>query len=252
MIGWPQRSGTKTGLARHASRTFVLAGAVGWGAFAPAAIAQISPAPQNVVQLTAQGEVDITQDVLQITLSLTRQGAQSAEVQSQLRSALNAALAKAQPAAEKGRMDVHTGNFGLYPHYDKDGRIGNWQGTAELVLEGKDFDRITRTAGAIDSLTVSSVSFGLSSERRMAVEGEAQSSAIAMFRAKASRLAQDFGFKSYTLREVSVNESDNGSLPRPRMMAMAARASDSASSPIPVEPGQSRVTVTVSGSVQMQ
>ena len=59
-------------------------------------------------------------------------------------------------------MEVRTGNFSLYPRYGKDGKINGWQGSTELVLEGKDFPRITSTAGKIQSLTMGSVSFALS------------------------------------------------------------------------------------------
>jgi predicted secreted protein len=216
------------------------------------ASAQAAEPLVNVVQLSAQAEVDVTQDLLRMTLSSTRQGAQSALVQSQLKEALDAALAKAKKAVSPGEMDVHTGNFSLYPRYDKEGRISNWQGTAELILEGKDFPRITRTAGEIDTLTVSNISFGLSRDQRVKVENGAQQEAIQHFRAKAKELAQGFGFKDYTLREISVNANENGGLPGPRTMAMAAKSFDSSSAPVPVEPGKSRVTVNISGAVQMR
>ncbi len=206
---------------------------------------------QNVAQISASGSVDVQQDLLSIALNTTASGADANGVQAQLKQALDTALAQAKQAALPGQMDVRTGNFSLYPRYGKDSKINGWQGSAELVLEGRDFARITTTAGKIQTLTLGNVSFSLSREQRAKVEGDAQTLAIERFKAKAGEVAKGFGFTGYTLREVSVNANDQGYVPRPRVMAMQAK-SDMAESSVPVEAGKSTVQVTVSGSVQMK
>jgi predicted secreted protein len=215
------------------------------------ASAQGAPAqPQNVLQLTASGSVDAQQDLLMLTLTTTRDGADAATVQNQLKAALDAALTEARKAASPGQLEVRTGNFSLSPRYARDGKVTGWSGSAELVLEGRDFARITGTAAKIQTMTMGGVGFGLSREQRARVEGEAQSMAIERFKAKASELAKGFGFSGYTLREVAVNSNDQG-YPRPRMMAMELKAAQS-DAPVPVEAGKSSVVVTVSGSVQLR
>ncbi|WP_332776247.1 SIMPL domain-containing protein [Polaromonas sp.] len=206
---------------------------------------------QNVAQLSASGSVEVQQDLLSITMNTTRDGSDANTVQTQLKQALDTALAEAKKAALPGQLDVRTGNFSLYPRYGKDGKINGWQGSTELVLEGKDFARITSTAGKIQTLTLGHVGFALSREQRAKVEGEAQAQAIERFKAKASEIAKNFGFGSYTLREVAVNANDQGHTPRPRMMAMQAKA-EMSDAPISVEAGKSTVLVNVSGSVQMK
>ncbi|SFB95467.1 Predicted secreted protein [Polaromonas sp. OV174] len=206
---------------------------------------------QNVAQLSASGSVEVQQDLLSISMNTSRDGSDASVVQAQLKQALDSALAQAKQAASPGQMEVRTGNFSLYPRYGKDGKINGWQGSTELVLEGKDFSRITSTAGKIQSLTLANVSFALSREQRAKVEGEAQTLAIASFKLKAGEIAKSFGFADYSLRQVSINANDQSYGPRPRMMAMSAKA-DMAESPIPVEAGKSTVVVNVSGSVQMK
>ncbi len=208
--------------------------------------------PQNVVQLTASGSVEVQQDLIAITLRTTRDGADANAVQTQLKAALEAALAIAKPAALPGQLDVRTGGFSLYPRYGKNGQISEWHGTAELILEGRDIPRISATAGKVQSLTVGSVGFGLSREQRAKVEGEAQSQAIARFKARANEVARDFGFTGYTLREVSVNTNDQGFSPRPRMMAAESKMMSASDSSVPVEAGRTEVQVMVSGSVQLK
>jgi len=209
------------------------------------------PPPQNVLQLTATGTVEVQQDLLSLQLATTREGTDPTAVQTQLKTALETALVEARKTAQPGQMDLRTGNFSLYPRYTRDGKISGWNGTAELVLEGRDFARITQAAGRIQTLTMRGVNFGLSREERARVEGEAQAMAIAQFKGKAETLAKGFGFGGYTLREVAVNANDPGFSPRPRMMAMEAKSA-SADSAVPVEAGKSTVVVTVSGSVQLR
>ena len=206
--------------------------------------------PQNVLQLSASGSVEVQQDMLSMTLATTRDGADAAVVQSQLKAVLDAALAEARKNAQAGQLDVRTGNFSLSPRYTREGKINGWQGSTELVLEGKDFPRITQTAGRITTLSVGNIGFTLSREQRAKVETEAQTLAITAFKQKADELAKGFGFAGYTLREVSVNANQGGPI-QPRMMAAQAK-SFSSDSPVPVEAGKTSVVVQVSGSVQLK
>lgn len=221
---------------------------VSGGAFAQAAP---WPEPQNVLQLSASGTVEVQQDLLSMSLTTTREGSEAAAVQTQLKTALEAALAEAKRDAQPGLLDVRTGSFSLSPRYSREGKINGWQGSAELILEGRDFPRITQTAGRITTLTVGGVGFGLSREQRAKVEADAQTLAIDNFKQKADSLAKGFGFGGYTLREVSVNASQDGPV-RPRMMAMQASAKSMSDAPVPVEAGKTNVVVNVSGSVQLK
>lgn len=208
-------------------------------------------APRNVVQLSASATVEVAQDWLTLTLSTSRDGSDAAVVQTQLKQALDKALTAARQQTQDGRLDIHTGNFQLSPRYSREGGITGWQGSAELVLEGRDFARIASLAGNIGTLTVSRAQFSLSREAQDRVEVQAQTTAIDRFKSKAGEIAKGFGFATYTLRDVSVNGNDQGPTPWPRVMAMQAKSA-SADAPVPLEAGKSAVVVTVSGSVQLQ
>ena len=208
--------------------------------------------PQNVVSLQSTGTVEVQQDLLMISMNTTKEGVDATAVQTQLKTALDAALAEAKKSAQPGQLDVRTGAFSLYPRYARDGKITGWQGTTELVLEGRDFSRISATAGKINTLTLGQVTFTLSREARAKVEGEAQALAIERFKAKASEISKNFGFGGYSIREVSVNANDQGFTPRGRMEMMQAKSSIASDAPVPVEAGRSSVVVTVNGAVQMK
>jgi len=223
-----------------------------WMAAGAAAAQTVSIAPpQNVLQLSANSTVEVQQDLLSMTLSTTREAADAASVQTQLRTALDAALVEARKSAQPGQLDVRTGNFNLAPRYSREGKMTGWRGTASLVLEGRDFPRITQTAGRIGTLSIANVGFGLSREQQAKTETEAQSVAIDNFKQRADELAKGFGFSGYTLREVSVNAHLGGPV-QPRMMAMEAMAKAASDAPVPIEAGKANVVVNVSGSVQLK
>lgn len=232
------------------SRWLVAAAAL-CGALGLHAQQAIVAAPQNVIQLSANASLDVQQDLLSLSMGTTREGPDAATVQAQLKVALDAALTEARKAVLPGQLEVRTGYFSLYPRYGRDGKITAWQGTAELVIEGRDFARISSTAGKLQTVTVSGVSFSLSREQRAKVEGDVQASAIERFKVRAAEIAKAFGFAGYGLREVSVNTNDQGFSPRPRLMALEAKAASSELA-VPLEAGKTAVVVTVSGSVQLR
>jgi predicted secreted protein len=215
-----------------------------------AATAQTVAPPMNVMSLSASASAEVTMDLLSVTLSTTREGPDAGTVQSQLKQALDAALAEARRVAKPGQLDVQTGNFSLYPRYAAKGGITGWQGRAELLLEGRDTQAIAQLAGRIQTLTIGRVAYGLSREARERVEADVTAQAITRFRERALAHAQQFGFSGYTLREVQVGSQDApmfASAPPMRMRTAAASADEA----LPVEAGKATVTSTVSGSVQM-
>ncbi len=217
-----------------------------------AALADTLPPPQGVVSLTSSASVEVTKDLMTISLATTKEGQDPASVQSQLKQALDAALAEAKKSAKPGQLDVQTGNFSLQPRYTNKGVINGWLGTAELVVEGRDMQAIGQLTGRITTLTISGVSYNISRELREKTEGEVAANAIARYRAKAADYAKQFGYAGYAVREVNVQSNDVGPI---RPMATYARAkamSASSDEALAVEPGKGSVTVTVNGTVQMK
>lgn len=212
----------------------------------------VAPEPHNVVQLWASGTVEAQQDLLTLTLSTTRQGTDANNVQTQLREALEGAMAALKKTAQPGAMDVRSGAFNLQPRYGNDGKINGWIGSSDVVLEGNDFSRISTAAARAQTMAISSLSFGLSRTARAQLESQAQALAIDSFKLKAAQIARGFGLSDYALREVNVGAADQPGIPVPRMMAMGSRAMAADVAPMPMESGKSLVVVTVTGTVQLK
>jgi predicted secreted protein len=217
---------------------------------APLANAADATAPQGIVHLASSASVDVTRDLLNVAFSTTREGPDAAAVQSQLKQALDAALNEAKKVARSGQLDVQTGSFSLSPRYTSKGVTNGWQGSAELIVEGRDMQAIGQLSGRITTLTISRVGYNLSRELREKSEGELSAQAIASFRAKAADYAKQFGYGGYAIREVAVNQGDL-SAPPPAPMRVKAMAASAADEMLPVEPGKGTVNVSVSGTVQL-
>ena len=221
-------------------------------AAAAAASEQTLPPPQNVVSLSASATVEVPKDWLTVVFSTTREGSDAAVVQAQLKQALDAALAEARKVAKPGQVEVQTGGFSLMPRYaPKTTGISGWQGSTELVVEGRDSTTIAQLTGRVQTLTIARVGFSLSREARQKVEGDVAAQAIERFRARADAVSKQFGFTGYTVREVAVNTEGGMGQPMP-VMRMQASAMMAEGAALPVEAGKATVTASVNGSVQMK
>lgn len=165
---------------------------------------------------------------------------------------MESALTEARKAAQgQPGIEVRTGSFSVQPRYTNAGRISGWQGSAQLVLEGTDTTRISQTAGKLTQLNVVNMQYGLSRGLRERHEAALTNEAIQRFRSRASAMASAFGFKGYTLGEVSVSSTEPGFEPRPYMMATRAKTMEAADAALPVEPGKGRLSVSVNGQVYL-
>jgi predicted secreted protein len=220
------------------------------------AFADEIPRPEGVVSLSAFAQREASRDVLSITLTAIRDANEANSVQTQLKQILDTALTEAKKSIQLPGLDVRTGAFSLVPRYGSNGRINGWQGAAELIIEGKDLQKVAQLAGKLQGMNVSSVTASLSKEMREQYEAEVASAAIQKFRTRAASLAKDFGYRDYVVREVNVQTGDTGAgqnmLMTPSAAIARADLSGTSSTPLPVSPGKSNVTVTVSGSVQLK
>jgi predicted secreted protein len=209
------------------------------------------PPPEGVLSLTASATVEVTKDLLSVTFSTTKEGADANAVQAQLKQALDAALAEAKKAARPGQVDVQTGAFSLFPRYANKGAITGWQGTAEVIVDGRDMAAIGQLSGRITTMTVARVAYRLSREASQKVEADVVAEAIARYRARAGEYAKQFGYGGYSIREVNVTttEPPQGPMPMARAQTAAISAPGDALS---VEPGKAQVNASVSGTVQMK
>ncbi|MEW6166000.1 MAG: SIMPL domain-containing protein [Pseudomonadota bacterium] len=174
-------------------------------------------------------------------------GADPAEVAGRVKAAIaeGLALAKAQPG-----VAVKSGGTHTWPIYAKGGRaIESWRMRSEILLESRDPEALAAAVGKLQAiLAIGGMQFAPAPETRRKAENDAVLEAIAAFRAQAARIAATLK-KSYRIRQMSVNAG--GQYPQPRPLARGAALMAAEAAPMPAEAGESSLTVTVSGKIEL-
>ena len=210
------------------------------------AAAQVPEPLFNLVTLSAQAEREVPNDLLTAVLAVDQEGADPAQLADGVNRAMQRALAIAQ--GYRG-VRARSGNYQSYPVHDK-GRIVRWRVRQELRLESSDFAATGELIGKLQaSLVVTGMHLSVSADARRQAENALMAEALAAFDDRA-RVARDaMKAKGYRVKELQISGGDQ---PRP-MMAMGARAMASESVAAPaLEPGTTRITMTVTGTIQLQ
>ena len=199
------------------------------------------------VNLSSEANRPAANDLMQATLSAEASGATPAELSRRVNQAVAEALklVKAYPA-----IKVQSGGTSTYPVYAKGGAIESWRMRSEISLESGDTASLSELLGKLQtSLAVSSLRMLPSPETRRTAENAAILDAIDLFKARAKLVADAQG-KSYGIRELSVSTGGHFAPPVPVLRAAKAMSADAA--PMPIESGESLVSVSVSGRIEIE
>ncbi|HEY0294940.1 MAG TPA: SIMPL domain-containing protein [Bordetella sp.] len=213
-----------------------------------AATPDASPAGTRLtLQATASSEIPL--DTVRITLAAETQSADQTTASQQLAAALDAAAKQAQGAAG---IVSHTGNYGVWPNHDNQGKINNWHGRGEIVLESKDFAAASALATRMsDKVAISNIAFILSHEARAAEEHQLLGQVAQAFQARALDAAKAFGFSSYRMVELDLGGAGAAPpMPHPAAMMRMAKTADAIDAPL--EGGSVVVSVSVNGTIALQ
>ena len=147
-------------------------------------------------------------------------------------------------------VKIKSNGTSTYPIYSRAGKIDSWRMHTELALESGDQGALSELLGKLqESLAVANLTTLPAPETRKKAEDEAMLDAIAAFKARALVVAGTFG-KPYCIKQLSVHSSGAPGRPLP-MLRMAAKAADS-SVAMPVEAGDSQISVSVSGQIEIE
>jgi len=197
----------------------------------------------TTVDLTAEASRPANNDLARATLFAEAQGAAPAEAAKRVNALIADALASAKAAS---RVKVQSGGTHTYPVYAKGGRIESWRMRSELALEATDIAALSELVGKLQAtLGVAGVTLAPAPETRRKAEDEATQEAIAAFRVRAQLVAATFG-KPYRIKHLSIGQQ---SFRPPMPMMRAAVAQEMAA--MPMEAGESAVTVSVSGQIEI-
>jgi predicted secreted protein len=200
----------------------------------------------NRVQLQAQQLESVGNDTMHVTLNSFGEARDPAGLAARINEDMEWALGIAR---RYGGVTVGTGGYQTYPVY-RENALKGWRGEQSLELEGKDSRTISRLVGELqEKLQVKSMSFSVSDGKRTEVEDRLISRALDAFKARAAIVVGNLRASGYRIVDITISTSSQRP-PTPYPVAMMA-APMQAESRVAVEAGESNVSVTVSGTIEL-
>jgi predicted secreted protein len=201
----------------------------------------------NQIRFQAQTSESIANDRMQVILNAYGEDDEPSRLAGKINQDMEWALEKVR--AEKA-VTASSGGYQTFPVYRKEVVIG-WRGRQDLTLESGDVSALSRLVGQLqERLQVRSMSFSVSDEKRSAVENRLISEALDAFKERARIVQKNFQAKGYRLVDLNINTSSPVPPPIPRGMVRMASAEEQA--PVSVEAGESKVTVSVNGVIELR
>ncbi len=190
--------------------------------------AQTAPLRYNVVELQAEAQREVPNDLMVAQMFVEDTNANPAL----LAAAINRTLADAlKITREFTNVKVRTGNNQTSPVYvPRSNQLQGWRARAELRLETRDFAAGSAAIGKLQaSMQLGGVSFSVSPEARRAIENELIAEAIAAFRGRAEIAQKALGGRAFKVQRISLGGGFAG--PPPRLRTMTQRTKRKTSAP---------------------
>ena len=225
--------------------------ATGTAALLTAMIGNAHAEPTGYDQLTFQTEVkeEVQNDEVRATMYKKAQASDAKTLATTLNTSINNAMkiAKRYPS-----VTVSTGQQRTYPRYDKNDKIIGWTGQASIDLKSTDFVATSQLIADLQqTLVMENLNFGVSDAKKDALEQKLMTDASRAFQQQAKNLTRAWDARGYRVVTVNLN-TNNNNYPRP-MYSMRAEsaAMDSAVPSQNFESGNSTISVTANGTIEL-
>lgn len=205
--------------------------------------------PYNRVDFQVEAAREVANDLLVAGMSIEVQDKQPARVAQQINTALNDALKK---AAAFGNVKVTSGSQNTYPVYGKNNQVDAWRGRADIRIESRDFKAAGELIMQIQAtMQLTGLDFTLAPETRAQGEGDLIAEAIKAFQKRADAIRAAVGARAYKNVHFSINSGMPPAYAK-SMMRAAPMAADEAVPEPEFAGGDTRMTVQVSGTIELQ
>jgi predicted secreted protein len=203
---------------------------------------------EDQVNFQVQAGRDVENDRVVALLSATAENRDPAKLADSINSDMHWAVEKLK---NQVAIKTQSGSYQTYPVYDNK-KIVRWRGRQDLQLESGDVDALSKVLGDLqERLQIQSLQFSVSPEKRIAVESALIEEALAAFRKRAALISRSLDAEDYGLVDMSIHTGGMRP-PIPVRAEAASLASRTTASAPAIEQGTSRVTVQVSGRIQLQ
>lgn len=223
-------------------------------ASALATLSHAAPTEQlnyNVINLSAEANREISNDEMHAALYIEKSNKQPAQLAAEINQLMSSAVALAK---KYSAVKLETGSQSTYPIYDNDNRkLKEWRGRAQVRLESKDFKAASQLIAELQqNFQTESIEFTVSDEKRKKVENELMIEASKNFQQRAQSLAQAWSKSGYQLINLNMNTNNYSHQPVARMAMMKSAAPEMAMPQQDMAAGESQMTITANGSIQLK
>ncbi len=200
---------------------------------------------QYTLQASAEGEV--ANDLMMVHLQVQHEDRDAKALAEKVNRDMAWALEELKAF---NQVDSETRNYSTHPKYEQN-RVVGWRSSQTLVIQGAEFEELKDALQVLQSkLQIQRMQFQPRDETRKKVEDELIQQALDNFKHRAQIVQQSMNASGYRVMQININTGDR--VGRVRMEAQAATMSRSMETAPAVEAGQSKVTVNISGQIQLQ
>ncbi|NNK58504.1 MAG: SIMPL domain-containing protein [Desulfofustis sp.] len=203
------------------------------------------PVQFNIVNLRVEQTREVSNDVMVVVMQTTAQKNSSTEAAR----SVNEVMAWADKIiSEDQRISHQTLNYQTRPVYQNK-TITGWSASQQLQLRSQDIEALTTMAGSLQQkLQIVSMQFQVSPDRRAEELETLVVEALEAFHTKAELVTRTLNADDYRLVNLSIDESGG---PMPYRAIARAEAMTVGAAPPSVEAGDSKIQVSVTGSIQL-
>ena len=200
----------------------------------------------TIIELAAEASRPAANDMVRASIYSELTGSNPADLARRVNQEIAEALKliREQPA-----VSVKSGQQSTYPVYGKEQKIESWRMRSELILESKELATVSELIGKLQQmrLALGSVSQMPSPGTRRQVEDETTRDAIRAFQSRAAVAAEQLG-KTWRIKQLNIQQ---GGI-TPMLVMRASRGAMLAdAAPAPLEAGESQVTTTINGQIEL-
>ncbi len=212
------------------------------------AVAHDAPPTYDRINFRVSATQEVENDTLVVVMYSERTGQQPSAMADEI----NQTIAWAVDLTKKrSAIKVQTLNYRQEPLY-RNQTISGWRVRQSIRLESTDVTTLSTLVGELQKrLSVASLNYTVSPDRRAEVENVLITEALDRFRRRGKLISAELERPDY--RIVNIDVITSGAAPAPmRMRAVATMAESSSVAAPTLEPGVQSVTVQVSGTIELE
>ncbi len=202
---------------------------------------------QYTLQASAEGEV--INDLMVVHLRVEHEDRDAKALAERVNQDMAWALEQLKPYE---LIDSKTQNYSTYPKYEQN-RIVGWRSSQTVEVQGSDFEQIKEALQKLQSkLQIQHMQFLPRDETRKQIEDNLIREALDNFKHRAAIVQENMGAQSFRVMQININTGGRNPARMRMQQTQAAGMSRSLESAPAVEGGESKISVSISGQIQLQ